>query len=128
MRKQNGVEKMKLNNSWILVLIAIIIFSAGCSSQSNNGFQGRQGMPPGEWQDERQFRNRTMNMTDEEMQQRFLDMQKNAEEACLDRNEGDECSVENTRGTMGGICKTQEDKLLCEFERPERPMRQDETN
>ncbi|MBN1156850.1 hypothetical protein JXA85_04485 [Candidatus Woesearchaeota archaeon] len=131
--RHNAVaDKMKKTSAGFFIsgilIVFLLIVVLGCSSKSNDSIRTRQMGPSEEWRSDGQFRKRTMNISDDEMQQRFEELQKLAQEACSGKEEGNECSVENQRGTMSGECKTTEGKLLCTFGRPERSVRQDETN
>lgn len=42
-------------------------------------------------------------------------------DACKDKQEGDSCEFEKRRGTVTGVCKTRNEKLICKSKsRPKR--------
>lgn len=99
----------------MLILISSLLL-LGCSSKQDQF----QDMP------ERNFdRDRPqMNLSDEERQNMLMppemseEMQQKMIEACQDKNEGNECVLEDPRGETTGTCKISEDSLVCTIERP----------
>ena len=63
------------------------------------------------------------NFSEEERQQMMQERMKIMETACKDKKEGDSCTIQSQRGEITGICKTQNEKLLCavEFNRNQSP-------
>ena len=58
---------------------------------------------------------------EEQRQQMFEEMQQKSIEACAGKTESENCQIEGFRGIMEGTCETQEENLICRFQRPERP-------
>lgn len=42
--------------------------------------------------------------------------EKQAIESCLNKAEGEECTISIQRGTSAGLCRLQQDKLMCIIE------------
>jgi PBP1b-binding outer membrane lipoprotein LpoB len=113
---------MKIQTTAILIVLIISIILSGCSSQSESNIPNSdRGQQPPDFQRGQGF-NRTMNMTDEEREMRFAEMQKIAADACLNKEEGASCQITGSMRNSSGTCKNQEDKLICIMERP---IRQD---
>ncbi len=119
----------------LFFLILSIVFISGCSNKSDRRFgnmpdlsqedspeRGNDNMPL----ERRQQYNRSMNpsgeripsdgsrgQVDEDMQQQFEEMQKQAIDACKDKAEGDICIIESPRGNQNGTCTNEEGVLLC---------------
>jgi hypothetical protein len=66
---------------------------------------------------ERPMQSPEMNNSDPNMQARFEEMQKLAEEACQGKSKGDSCVIQNPGGGMNGNCVDDQELLTC---RPER--------
>jgi len=112
----------------ITIAICILVLStfllAGCSSETDSRFQKRSG-DSADFPRDRQFQpNRTMNITEEEMQKLFEERQQKSIESCKDKNEGDNCQLEGPQGQMEGICKIMEENLACTTDRPIGQIRQ----
>lgn len=98
---------MKKRMLLMIFLILGIVIILGCSSTKSNT------------RDRKEF-GRGLNLTEEERQQMFEEMQQIATEACQDRNEGDDCVFETPRGEMNGICKILDKNLVCTTNMPAR--------
>jgi hypothetical protein len=102
-----GALKMKID---LLFCLLCILFILGCSKAPS--YRGR-------WSNftEEQRLNRFGNLSSEERRQMIEQRQQAAIESCSEKSEGDSCTLENSRGTIEGICKVIEDNLICATER-----------
>ena len=87
----------------IFIILGIVLFT-GCSSR-----------------DFRQEGRRPMNISDEERQKMFEEMQQNMIKACEGKNENDVCQFEGRIGMIEGICKLRDNNLICTSENQTRP-------
>ncbi len=100
------MKKTALLIFFLMLSAAIVI---GCSSNRlNRGYGPR----------------RNLNMTEEERQQMFGEMQQKAIESCKDKNEGDSCQLESPRGEISGVCNLREENLVCTSDIPMRQGQQ----
>lgn len=93
----------KIIESIVLIIFVLSIFTiSGCSSDKRSARFGEM----------KDFGKET-NLTPEEKQQMFEEMQLKMQEACNNKFVGDECQLENPRGSIKGTCELQDDNLTC---------------
>jgi hypothetical protein len=108
---------MKIQIIALFFMLFISISMFGCASNISQNIPNRN--QPFEYQRGRGY-NRTMNISDEERHARVIELQKMAADACLDKDEGASCQINEGIRNRTGTCKTQEDTLTCTMERPVR--------
>ena len=119
------VYKMKKINALLIILsIATIIIISGCTS--NNQTTSSQSGKNAPTESNNRFRGGIRNnLTEEERQQMIEARTQLMMKACENKKENDACTMQSQRGEITGVCKNQNEKLVCaaEFNRNQFPNR-----
>jgi hypothetical protein len=104
---------------WAIIFSVILL--AGCSGYNSQSFPDNLNPAP---QYQRLPGQERMNLTDAQMQDAIQQRQEQAKTACAGKKENNSCWIENLRGNMTGMCRSQNETQYCVIQMPTRAYTQ----